>query len=263
MTQRTARLATSILADGRRFVIENPMRAYLWLQPDMVALGDMEGVMNIDHPACAFSLGTHGKQQRARANCKALADALGRWCPSNEVCVRTGAPRQTWQPYVDRTGRVKQFRTGAEAEYKSEWCKKFAEALRRERSNDVGADTSLYIFTEVFSGPSAPLKAAVADAVAGATSGATAEATVLGPHHGATLAADVVREAQRWIIRTIQSMEIETIQEERYREGLAWPSRKNNRKINIDCRWARSASTIELRAMGSESVFELSRWCRS
>ena len=89
--------------------------------------------MDIDHSACAFSPGTFRKQQRVWANCKALADALGRWCPTNAVCVRTGAPHQTWQPDVDRTDRAKQFRTGAQAEYKSEWCEKLAEALTQER----------------------------------------------------------------------------------------------------------------------------------
>lgn len=81
---------------------------------------------------------------------------MERTCPDPRVCQRTGGQHQKWRPIVS-AGRVTQYITGEEREYPRGFCVAYAESVRQSI-----LERSFKSFVEVFSGPNAPLSAAVA-----------------------------------------------------------------------------------------------------
>ena len=80
---------------------------------------------------------------------------LGRECPSNGLCLRTGKPHEKWRPLVSK-GRVEQFITGEEREYPPGFCSAYASAMTKAvRTKRVKS------FCEIYSGPNAPFTLAM------------------------------------------------------------------------------------------------------
>ena len=160
-------LCMLLAANGKFFVLENPVYSWLWefaLARELLA---MPGVFYVDLFACMFAPCTRRKQTRLLTNCPVLA-GLARVCPEKGICQRTGLPHETFDPIVKRR-RVVTYNTTAEAEYPAELCRSVA-ALVLPVLKTSGTSA---IFLEVFGGPRAPLSQAMRTAIASTESPTT------------------------------------------------------------------------------------------
>ena len=105
-----------------------------------------------------FMGGTRAKRTSLLTNVPGIGAILeGMLCMGKEICDRTGEPHESWKPDVVRGVPVR-YPTADEAEYPAGLCSRLAEVIG---GLDTDAEHSL-VFTEVFSGPRAPLSFAVA-----------------------------------------------------------------------------------------------------
>lgn len=103
------------------------------------------------YTTCMFKGSRRKKHQVFICNHSAF-DKMGKMCQGGTVCDRTGQKHLKSRPTV-AGGRVVQFTTGDEREYVEGFCSKYARC-----TTNISPFTS---FVEVFSGPNAPLTAAV------------------------------------------------------------------------------------------------------
>ena len=154
-------------ATGRCFVLENPSGSHLWELPEVIALMAMDGVRAVLYHACAFG-GVRRKAMTLLTNMSEVQDECGMVCGerrAKEACPYLGVPHLPWATVVDLRGTWKSPSKG-EAEYQPRLCDALTKAFLRRRHAVVEAGGTLppTFFIEVFSGPNAPLTAAVAAA---------------------------------------------------------------------------------------------------
>lgn len=151
MADMAASLALEAHGRGRLFSLEHPGRSIALFLPSWQALLSQEGVQRVDYTTCMFEGSRRRKVQVLICNHPAFL-AMGRVCAGGSRCGRTGERHLRWRPAVT-AGRVVQFTTGDEREYPAGFCNAYAECLQEIDSGGL--------FLEVFSGPNAPLSAAV------------------------------------------------------------------------------------------------------
>ena len=95
-----------------------------------------------------------------------MATALaGKLCKNKWTCDRTGLPHEPWDPVV-QGGRILSYPTAAEEGYPIGMRKAIAEVIAAEATaTDMDLLELDFIFSEVFSGPSAELTQAVHEQV--------------------------------------------------------------------------------------------------
>ena len=140
---------------GKAFSLEHPGRSIALELPAWKRLRNMEGVFSSFYHTCMFPGSSRRKHQVLIHNREYLR-SMERTCPDPRVCQRTGGQHQKWRPIVS-AGRVTQYITGEEHAYPQGFCAAYAESVRQSI-----LERSLRSFVEVFSGPNAPLSAAVA-----------------------------------------------------------------------------------------------------
>ena len=150
--------------DGRSFAIENPAGSFFWSLVAARCLAAGCGVQWVECNMCMFEGGRRSKRTGVLTNIEEIVKVLGgRVCTGGSICDRTGLAHDSWDPKVV-DGAIVNYPTAAEAEYSAGFCEVIAgaviEHLRARRRR--GDTTYELIFTEVFSGPRAPLTAAVA-----------------------------------------------------------------------------------------------------
>ena len=64
--------AFQLHAKHQYFVIENPLRSYLWHFPRAKDLLRLVGAEDVDHSSCCFEPGRRRKLQRVRTNLRGL-----------------------------------------------------------------------------------------------------------------------------------------------------------------------------------------------
>lgn len=139
---------------GLPFSLEHPGRSIALDLEEWKSLMSMEGVYCTFYHTCMFEGSRRRKYQILIHNQKELQE-LGRECPSNGLCLRTGKPHEKWRPLVSK-GRVEQFITGEEREYPPGFCSAYAIAMTKAvRTKRVKS------FCEIYFGPNAPLTQAM------------------------------------------------------------------------------------------------------
>ena len=177
----TAQGCREALATHSGFAIENPARSFFWQVGSVRELADMDGVSWIVFSNCLFEGGVRNKQTGILTNVPEIVDALkDRICKGSKVCDRTHLKHETWTPKV-LDGEVQHYQTAEEAEYPEGLCIALAVAVTKaaarmgtESARDMNHDATWEVrdfrrlaFTEVFSGPRAPLTQAVISRLAG------------------------------------------------------------------------------------------------
>ena len=114
MTDMTFETAERRLAQGVRFVMENPGRSRMWNEEAAVKLLADNRITVVEFHNCMYG-GRRREHTKVVGNVPALA-SLAKWCDCEARCSRTGLPHETWRPAV-KGGRVQKFRTKEEAEY--------------------------------------------------------------------------------------------------------------------------------------------------
>ena len=91
-------------------------------------------------------------------NFEGLEEFLNLTCGSEEKCDRTGKPHLSWTPIVNARRSITDFPTEPEAEYPPDLCVAIANGCCRFLETETGKlRPARFDFTEVFSGPRAPL----------------------------------------------------------------------------------------------------------
>ena len=91
-------------------------------------------------------------------NFEGLEEFLNLTCGSEEMCDRTGKPHLSWTPNVNARRSITDFPTEPEAEYPPDLCISIANGCCRFLETEMGKlRPARFDFTEVFSGPRAPL----------------------------------------------------------------------------------------------------------
>ena len=150
MAQLSARECMRAHAEGRAFTLEHPARSIALNLPSWKELAQSPGVEVIPYTTCMFAGSRRRKRQVLICN-RPYFQSMHRVCTDPRLCSRTGERHLKWRPAV-AIGKVLQFTTGDEREYPVGFCEAYAECLELQAGG---------VFTEVFSGPNAPLSAAV------------------------------------------------------------------------------------------------------
>ena len=139
----------------------------MWLLPESVAFERIPGVRRAVFSNCMFG-GQRAKLTAVLTNVPEFYDALdGKICRGSEVCDRTGEAHATWKPTV-ANGQIIEYKTSGEAEYPQAMCDALGQALVSRIAALEHTASERIVFTEVFSGPRAPLSARVARHLAAA-----------------------------------------------------------------------------------------------
>lgn len=152
---------------GKKFTLEHPGRSIALHLPSWKRLLARDDVHVIYYHTCMFKGSRRKKHQVLISNEDSFVAAIGKRCNGHDICDRTGLPHLKWRPTVSG-GRVVQFRTGDEREYPQGFCECYAEAIRSMRPIPMK-------FTEVYSGPNAPLSQAIGREFATAVPGSRLE----------------------------------------------------------------------------------------
>lgn len=140
---------------GKGFSLEHPYGSIAWELPSWKRLKGRSDVFWVPYKyhTCMFEGSQRKKKQALLTNVESLARAMAKLCEGTVLCDRTHLKHLKWRP-ITSGGRVLQFVTGEEREYPSGFCRCYALALLEYfKPGDS--------FLEVFSGPNAPLSAAV------------------------------------------------------------------------------------------------------
>ena len=138
---------------GKGFSLEHPYGSIAWELPSWKRLKGRSDVFWVPYHTCMFEGSQRKKKQALLTNVESLARAMAKLCEGTVLCDRTHLKHLKWRP-ITSGGRVLQFVTGEEREYPSGFCRCYALALLEYfKPGDS--------FLEVFSGPNAPLSAAV------------------------------------------------------------------------------------------------------
>ena len=161
MARITAAAAEQLAHDGFYFIVENPARSWLWSLPEFVRLGSRREVRVWRSHACMFDGGL--RKDTAFMSNVDLSEVMRCCSNSGGRCDRTGLPHQEWTPTWDPVRHRAVFPTAGAAEYSRPLCEALAEGIRRAITATLDQDRAReFDFLEVFSGPRAPLTAAVA-----------------------------------------------------------------------------------------------------
>ena len=108
--------------------------------------------------------GQRQKWTRFVTNVPGLEGTLDLECKGKKLCDRNGQCHLEWTPRVDERGNVVEYKTSGEAEYPVEMCNVLGRAIADLAEKD---DSGRFVldFVEIFSGPNAPLSAAVKGAL--------------------------------------------------------------------------------------------------
>lgn len=138
---------------GKFFTLEHPARSLALHLDSWVRLLSCEGVRVVLYTTCMFKGSRRKKQQVLICNHPSFL-RMGKKCNGGTLCDRTGQKHLKWRPTV-AGGKVVQFTTGDEREYVEGFCREYASCMI-----DI---PRLNSFVGVFSGPNAPLTAAVCE----------------------------------------------------------------------------------------------------
>ena len=138
---------------GRGFSLEHPYGSIAWELPSWKRLKGRSDVFWVPYHTCMFEGSQRKKKQALLTNVESLARSMSKLCEGTVFCDRTHLKHLKWRP-ITSGGRVLQFVTGEEREYPSGFCRCYALALLDYLKPGDS-------FLEVFSGPNAPLSAAV------------------------------------------------------------------------------------------------------
>ena len=138
---------------GKGFSLEHPYGSIAWELPSWRRLKGRSDVFWVPYHTCMFEGSQRKKKQALLTNVESLARAMAKLCEGTVLCDRTHLKHLKWRP-ITSGGRVLQFVTGEEREYPSGFCRCYALALLEYLKPGDS-------FLEVFSGPNAPLSAAV------------------------------------------------------------------------------------------------------
>ena len=130
------------------FTLEHPARSLARHLKSWRQLLGESGVQEIFYHTCMFEGSRRKKSQVLICNSEFFLP-LRLLCNGTNVCDRTGEPHLKWRPTTSG-GKVVQFTTGDEREYPVGFCRAYAACA----ANILGSSGT---FTEVFSGPNAPL----------------------------------------------------------------------------------------------------------
>ena len=183
----TASVCRRALADGRYFIVENPMRSYLWSLPNFETLAAEPGVFFVKCDSCMFGSSRY-KPTAFLTNMPWAEEELGLRCEgvptrrargSVSLCTRTGVEHDSWDPIWDAT-LVKKcgtvggwiYPSAGEAQYPAQLAEHIANCIKEvhlikdfSRTADRTASLCNWAFSEFFSGPNAPLTQAVKKAL--------------------------------------------------------------------------------------------------
>ena len=157
----TFRLCSEAHKKVRSFAVENPRGSFMWDLPDARKLAAEVGVFKATFSLCMYEGGSRNKHVTVLTNSQALRDVLdGKLCKNGKTCDRTGVAHETWTPTVV-SGEILNYPTEADEEYPEGLCEAVAKTIVGEYAEAI---TNGYVyrwgFTEVFSGPNAPLTCA-------------------------------------------------------------------------------------------------------
>ena len=157
----TFRLCSEAHKKGRSCAVENPRGSFMWDLPDARKLAAEVGVFKATFSLCMYEGGSRNKHVTVLTNSQALRDVLdGKLCKHGKTCDRTWDAHETWTPTVV-SGEILNYPTEADEEYPEGSCEAVAMTIVGEYAEAI---TNGYVyrwgFTEVFSGPNAPLTCA-------------------------------------------------------------------------------------------------------
>ena len=128
--------------------------------PVMKDIMAMQGVFTCEIHNCMYG-SERRKWTRFLTNIPELAHWLNQLCENEEVCSSSGKPHKSFTPPVNDKGDVTSFPTEPEAEYPPGMAQAIAsgivEYLERRHAEGLLNPCCVWDFTEVFSGPRAPL----------------------------------------------------------------------------------------------------------
>ena len=166
----TAVVCQMALEDGRSFMVENPLRSYLWCLPSFRALASDPSVSFVRCDSCMFG-SSRCKPTGFLTNIPQAEHPLGRRCQGGDekgVCDRTGLPHLSWDPIWDESVVQKNGKTGgswfspsnAEAGYTKQLAGQVAECIKAEHQTTYFGDCT-WAFSEFFASHNATKTAAV------------------------------------------------------------------------------------------------------
>ena len=141
---------------GKLFTLEHPANSLAMYLRSWKTLCSLEGVIKTSGHACMFPPCKRRKLQVLIHNVPQIGLAVQRECTDPTACSRTGSEHDSFNPLV-KNGRVVSYPTSEEREYPVGWCEAYAEGVCQ-----ASRRFAINSFTEVFSGPRAPLSAAIA-----------------------------------------------------------------------------------------------------
>ena len=155
MADLSARTCLQRHRAGKWFSLEHPGRSLALHLKSWRELQAEPGVMKLEYTTCMYEGSRRRKRQMLLCNHDSFIP-MSKVCNGNRMCERTGLPHLKWKPTTSG-GRVIQFTTGDEREYPQGFCEQYAECCK-----DVLKEKGTFV--EIFSGPNAPLSAAVCKA---------------------------------------------------------------------------------------------------
>ena len=155
------------IEEGRYFIVENPAQSLLWHLPIYKKLAAMAGVRWTVFHNCALG-GLRRKYSGVLSNIPEVHECMkGKLCKARDEeapCDFTGERHLSWAATWKESGAS--VVTEAEAEYPQGMCEALAKAIAaRVVSVPAGSAGTPFAFLEVYSGPNAPLTAAVKQAL--------------------------------------------------------------------------------------------------
>ena len=149
---------------GKAFTLEHTGRSIALSLPTWKLLMNTPGVLCIWHHHCMFEPCQRRKYQIVITNVKMMEDAVGLLCASDSICSRTGLPHESWAPTVT-DGEITAFATAKATEYPRGFCMASSFGYKAWLASLTKIPKHSLLFSEIFSGPNAPLTEAVRDMV--------------------------------------------------------------------------------------------------
>ena len=129
----------------------------MWQVPAVKELCEETGIYFHDIHNCMYG-GQRRKWTRFVCNFEGMEEFLNKTCESDDICSRTGQEHLSWTPKVNADRRIKDFPTEPEAEYPLGLCQALADGNCKQLVKEIeSAKPAKFDFSEVFSGPRAPL----------------------------------------------------------------------------------------------------------
>ena len=149
---------------GKAFTLEHTGRSLALNLPAWKLLMNTPDVFCVWHHHCMFEPCRKRKYQIVITNVKMMEDAVGLLCAGNSICSRTGLQHEGWAPTVV-DGEIMAFATSQATEYPRGFCMASSFGYKAWLASLTKIPEHSLLFSEVFSGPNAPLTEAVRDMV--------------------------------------------------------------------------------------------------